>query len=76
MHILTVIEFKVKMYGGAKTDESVEKEVVLSETTDKYDLELYFRPKHRSKIQNSKNNPTFFRWDQQMINTDFIHSVT
>ena len=32
---------------GVKTGKSIEKEVDLAETTDRYDLELRFRPKHR-----------------------------
>ena len=39
---------------------------VLIETCDKYDLELRFKPKHRSKIQQAKASPTFKKWDHQI----------
>ena len=39
--------------------------IFLTETCDKYDLELCFKPKHRSKIQQAKANPTFQKWDYQ-----------
>ena len=39
---------------------------VLIESCDKYELELRFKPKHRSKIHQAKENSTFQKWDQQM----------
>ena len=33
---------------------------------DKYDLQLRFRPKHRLKIQEAKDNHTFKLWNEQM----------
>ena len=48
-----------------KPGKLVKREWVLSENTDKHELELRFKPRHRQKIQNAKNNATFDRWDAQ-----------
>ena len=47
------------------TGKQARKEWVLSENADKYDLELRFKPRHREKIENAKDNATFQRWNTQ-----------
>ena len=47
------------------TGKQARKEWVLLENADKYDLELRFKPRHREKIENAKNNGTFQRWNKQ-----------
>ena len=42
------------------------KQWVLSENADKYDLELRFKPHHRQKFENARNNVTFDKWNKQM----------
>ena len=37
----------------------------VSGVTDKYDLELRFRPRHRDQIASAKENYTFTRWNSQ-----------
>ena len=48
-----------------KTGKRV-KQWVLSENADKCDLELRFKPCHRQKIENARNNATFDKWNKQM----------
>ena len=56
---------KVNKENCKTTGKQVRKEWVLSENADKYDLELRFKPRHREKIENAKNNGTFQRWNTQ-----------
>ena len=45
--------------GDDLSDTNHRRDVILIETEDKYDLELRFCPKHRSKISEAKNITTF-----------------
>ena len=55
-------------YSKHVTKEKHRNEVKLVETDDKYDLELRFRPKHRTKISEAKQVNTFQKWDKQVKN--------
>ena len=50
----------------SNTGKKKYEKTALIKTCDKYDLELRFKPKHRSKIQQAKANHTFQKWDRQM----------
>ena len=39
----------------------------ITQQTDKYDLQSYFRPQHREVITKAKDAPVFKKWDKQTV---------